>query len=113
MLNLIFRKVLRYFIEVFISETAMATDDDAWVFPLLESLQQHPQIWDKETKGYKNSILRKKLWDTIADEVYEASGIRKTGMKLLYFCIGIFSQSCGYLPPWSCRGLAVLAVVLP
>jgi len=53
------------------------TNDDEWVFPMLESLQRHPEIWNLGHPDYKKQTVRKNSWLLVAEEV-AAVGPRRT-----------------------------------
>jgi len=53
------------------------TNDDKWVFPMLESLQRHPEIWNLAHPDYKKNTVRKNSWLLVAEEV-AAVGPRRT-----------------------------------
>jgi len=53
------------------------TNDDKWVFPMLESLQRHPELWNLAHPDYKKKTVRKNSWLLVAEEV-AAVGPRRT-----------------------------------
>jgi len=61
------------------SRRSSKDQDDPWVFPMLEAIGQHPDLWNLSNPKYKlKHTARKDAWIKVADYVKEATGIEKT-----------------------------------
>src|SRR5688572_27115984 len=60
-------------------------------FSLLESVQNHSEIWNKGTDVYKNNISRRTLWNIIAEKFTKPLRLRKQVCNFYCCKIGFFS----------------------
>uniref|UniRef100_A0A182JJQ2 Uncharacterized protein n=1 Tax=Anopheles atroparvus TaxID=41427 RepID=A0A182JJQ2_ANOAO len=55
-----------------IGKKKLSQDEQEKVFQLIDRVKQHPELWNEKHALYKNIVMKKDLWETVAAEMGEA-----------------------------------------